>query len=425
MGRLNVNWDYVKVTPMTAEEFAKKLKYWKSIGMTEIKPDNGLTVSTYEKGFKHWFFYMDYCCVFEPLENLKIRIVNEEEDKEYQPYDCFSAVQKKSKELNNCGFGWQYGVVGKEFFELRKCVPRQISWYTKKQNYRFKKLKNCYKADVSSAFSYEATKKLPTWIGHKTVEGVVEPTAEYPFAFVSTGRLIIYGELDTDDFWRTPFYYDKDDRIKFLQEEKDKAKRFRYKKCELSKELGRETDAQVYTVLCRASKYTLKSTFEYFYFLKDNGDKRAKAIMNYFIGMCWQKRSPIYLHLAAVIIARCNKRMIDTATTLAKRGNVPLLIATDSVAWCGKPEEDLVDKKKFLGAFVSELYDGEMFVVRSKKYQMRKGNKLKTVYAGCTDRELYEFGELDDTEYEWMYHDGDVYRFTVDYNGCIVKEEII
>ena len=425
MGRLSVNWDYVKVTPMTAEEFAEKLKYWKSIGMTEIKPDNGLTVSTLEKGFKHWFFYMDYCCAFEPLQNVKIRIVNNEEDKEYQPYDCFMEVQKKSKELNRCGFGWQYGVIPQQFYELRRCVPRQISWYNKNEKYRYRKLDNCYKADVSSAFSYEATKMLPTWIDHKIVEGVAEPTAAYPFAFVSTGRLIIYGELDTDEFYRTPFYYTEWDKVKFMREEQKKAEKFRYKQCVLSKELGRETDARVYTVLCKASRYTLKSTFEYFYFLKNNGDKKAKAIMNYFIGMCWNKKSPIYLHLAAVIIARCNKRMIGTAEELAKRGNVPLLIATDSVAWYGKEEPDLVDKKKFLGAFISELDNGEMFVVRSKKYQMKKGDKIKTIYAGCTDRDKFEFGELDDNDYEWHYRDGNIVRLTIAADGSVVKEEIL
>lgn len=423
MGRLSVNWDYVKVTAMTAEEFANKLRYWKSIGMTEIKPDNGLTVSTFEKGFKHWFFYMDYCCAFEPLENIKIRIVNNDEDKEYEPYECFEAVQEKSKQLNRCGFGWQYGVVPRQFYEMRRCVPRQISWYNKNNNYRFKKLNNCWKADVSSAFSYEATKPLPTWIGHRIVEGEAMPTADYPFAFVSTGRTIIYGELDTDEFYKTPFYYSEFDRIKFMREEQKKAEKFRYKPLDLRKELGRDTDARIYTVLCKASNYTLKTTFEHFYFLKSNGDKKAKAIMNYFIGMCWNKKCPKYLHLAAVIIARCNKRMISTAEELARRGNVPLLIATDSVAWYGKEEADMVDKKKFLGAFISELDNGEMFVVRSKKYQMKKGDKIKTVYAGCTDRDRFAFGELDDTEYEWRYHDGNVVRLTIAADGSVLQEE--
>lgn len=68
------------------------------------------------------------------------------------------------------------------------------------------------------------------------------------------------------------------------------------------------------------------------YKAKQAGDLIAKSIMNQFIGYTWLRKQPQFLHLAAVILARCNNRIIKQAECLIDRGAIPVLIATDSIA---------------------------------------------------------------------------------------------
>lgn len=109
------------------------------------------------------------------------------------------------------------------------------------------------------------------------------------------------------------------------------------------------------------------------YKAKQAGDLIAKSIMNQFIGYTWLRKQPQFLHLAAVILARCNNRIIKQAECLIDRGAIPVLIATDSIAWIGKGDELITTDKahKTLGSFVVEMRDGEAIIAGPKVYQLR------------------------------------------------------
>lgn len=417
----NVDWTYLPSIPLTMEEVNKKLKYLNEQGVSEIKPDRGLTITSIEKCYNHYFWaYEQLHVCYDGI--YKYRIVQKEEDKEETPFDYFEEMKKTFYSIHKTSFNWHFGSIPKNFYELRCCVPSQLSWFSNK--YGGQELKGCYKADVSSAFSAEACKMLPTWREHVVKPGIVQPTAAYPFAFVSTGRLIIYNELDTDDFYLTPFYYDKGKLDKRNREVK---KNFGYPTLDIQKEIGYETKEKVYTVLMKASKYTLNATMNYYYNQKKDGDKTAKNVMNYFIGMCWRKKQPSHLHLAAVVIARCNKRMIDTAYELLRRNNTPILIATDSIAWIGKNEPDLTTTKKYLGAFVIEVINGEMIIKSSKCYQVKYQEKVGTYWSGVPKdlSSQLKFGEIKNAlDYDYEFIDGKFYRLTLENNVIINKEEL-
>ena len=87
-------------------------------------------------------------------------------------------------------------------------MPTQISWHNK--TYANKIISGITKADISSAFPYEATKRLPTLVGAQVVSERPYPTTEFPFVFGGNGRLIFLEEdgtiIDTDVLRASPFY---------------------------------------------------------------------------------------------------------------------------------------------------------------------------------------------------------------------------
>ena len=151
------------------------------------------------------------------------------------------------------------------------------------------------------------------------------------------------------------------------------------------------------------------------YEAKQQGDAAAKAIMNIFIGFCHKKTRPSFLHLAAVILARCDNRIIKMAECLINRGCTPLLIATDSIAWQGKvnnvflPSPIVSKQDKKLGAFVREFVDADICVASPKAYQIRDmfGNVI-TKWSGIKqgEREKLAFGEIAGKHtYGWVLSD--------------------
>ena len=153
---------------------------------------------------------------------------------------------------------------------------------------------------------------------------------------------------------------------------------------------------------------------EEIYERKKQGDKNAKLLMNTFIGYCWRRRQPNYFHLAAVIIARCDNRMVKEARRLLDRGHTPLLIATDSIMWLGKNDEmeqivKIKGKDTQLGDMCWEAYEAETIIEGSKCYQIRyPSGKIKTTWSGVSkaESEKAQFGDvLKGTTCEWYAQD--------------------
>lgn len=258
---------------------------------------------------------------------------------------------------------------------IKNCVPKQIAFINSVAKSRI--LENCYKADVSSAFPYQMTKTLPTLHDCKVKEGIVKPTEEYPFAFyVKSGHLEIYNELDTRKMKKRYYQYSLvyDDRVKKEEET---------------------------TILCKASQYNLKDEFEYMYSQRKI-DVNQKMYMNACIGYFHRNGDPRLSHIAAVVLARNNKAMLDRAIKLEKEGNIILYIATDSIVWKGT-RSDIAVYDKYLGSFTYEGENGKFFGRMVGAYQYLDENNILTTKCSYLknneEKASIKFGELPEPKY--------------------------
>lgn len=89
--------------------------------------------------------------------------------------------------------------------------------------------------------------------------------------------------------------------------------------------------------------------------------------------------------------------MINLAEDLINRGNTPLLIATDSIAWLGDSTAVDVSNTKVLGGFSWEAKSCNMVVASPKAYQMQfEDGSTITRWAGVdkTTTSSMAFGDI-------------------------------
>lgn len=208
---------------------------------------------------------------------------------EYTGKEAIQLLEYKFKEINNIGLLKAFGSVD-ESFKLN--IPRQF--YFVKETSKNKIIDGISILDFSSHYPSCGSNLLPDAHKIKKIGLIVPPTEEYPFAFYSTGHIAIYNELDTNNWVdiNNPFM------IYMLQKEV------------LTNKITDET----YTILMKASKYTLKDTYQYFYD-KRKEDEINKLVLNASIGYFHTKSYTTrkFAHLAAVIIARANNKMYNLA----------------------------------------------------------------------------------------------------------------
>lgn len=257
------------------------------------------------------------------------------------------------------------------FWKIKSCVPAPISYADDMATGYI--IKNCVKADVSSAFPYEASKSMPTLKGAITVQGRVPPSEEYPFAFYPfDGTLAIFGEFDSKYFFNHRAYkYDGYPDPPY---------------------------PAVETILCKKAddNGALSDIFETKYGNRVN-HPRNKSTMNSFIGFWHMRSRPAYSHMAAVVLARCNHRMFSLMSELENRGQDPILVNCDSIMWVGEAQPDLTSHVKKLGAFYEEGTEIEAAISSSKKYQLRYSDgTVKTVWSGIKKEytSQLEFGNI-------------------------------
>lgn len=297
---------------------------------------------------------------------LKDKSVEEKIENEQSGFDAFSHVNGRFKELTGMGLKVAFSGEKELYKAIKKSVPKQISYFNEKFEGKF--LKNVFKADVSSAFSSQIVgKPIPTLQDAKVEKGVVEPSEEFPFAFYKNSHhLKIYGE-NVDTRTHNCVYYEKfysqiyDDEV----EEEETI---------LLKRAPEELEKALWTV------------FQELYDKRHDGEQ-FKFFMNAGIGFMHKNSNPILSHIAAVTIARINDRMLKLCYNLKERGQVVLLIATDSEAWQGTAADDLATNEKFLGSFTYEHKNCEFYGTGPKRYQIKDGDKLVTKCAGLKKEE--------------------------------------
>ena len=282
-----------------------------------------------------------------------------------------------------------FGKVTTDYYDfIRTCVPSQISW----SDYDISgiTLLNCNKADISSAFPFEASKSLPDFRYHKECYEYVMPTQEYPFAFYDNGGLCFIEEdgtvIDTRQWDRS--YYS-------LERQYNSRKQTSRERNYVNSLFAPKT------ILFKKSCYNLAAVFRKLYDLrKDN--PIAKATMNMSIGYMWRRQCPNLAHLAAVTIARCNERIINAWRQIESKGGTVVLVATDSIAWRGDANLIETTTTKDLGNLVMEYESCKMIVVSPKCYQLKtKEGKTKSFWAGKSKEYTSKliFGDMKKVDY--------------------------
>lgn len=245
------------------------------------------------------------------------------------------------------------GVTEREAFgysdpELNKCVPKQL--YHVNSRWLNKKIDCAGKADFSSHYPANIKGPLPNWSKLKRVDGRVDPTPAYPFAFYTrSGHLAEFYSFDTHD------WLDEDLCGDLFGAHHSKVKP--------------EDDV---TILCPEAPYRLDSTIDFLYNKKTLGESidgmPAKTILVSSIGYkhlrgALNTRNRLY-HLAAVCIARANQRMIDLYN---KHRRSVLQIIVDGIIYMGAHK--IGEDTKALGELHQELTD-QSFIMRGANQYM-------------------------------------------------------
>lgn len=292
----------------------------------------------------------DYDCrIFRYVVTKATEVPEEDED----VYSLWLMVKEKINELCGQSLSSIFGGLPQEYHKYRTIVPKPIDWVN--PTFQGKIVNNCVKADICSAYGTEASGVLPDLhaASRQVVNGKVAPSEEWPFAFyLESGEMAIWGEGSSEDLKKTRYMREP---VRFVDEER--------------------------TLLCKAAKVSLRPVFEYLYeHRKEN--QSFKLAMNATIGMFHRKRftgeQDNLWPLAAVIKFRCDKRIIDLCDKLIEMGQVPMLINTDSITWCGNDTSLTVTEKK-LGNFRIEYENCSLLYLGPKKYQ------IKSIPYGETD----------------------------------------
>ena len=288
-----------------------------------------------------------------------------EDKEELEVVDAWEIFKKVVKEKTGLSLFKMWPGLPKELHSGRECVPSPINWC--EPVFLKKKISGCTKADICSAYGTEASKSMPdTRPGHYLVKkGRIAASEKYPFAFyLVSGDMEVWGEGT----------HKSDKHLVEIKEEQ--------------------------TLLCERSPYCLKDAFTWLYDnRKDNPE--YKYVMNISIGMFHRRNFSAgedIWPLAAVVKFRCNKRINDLCDFLREKGQIPLLINTDSICWHGDNVECAMPKTaKKLGNFCLEYENCSLLYKGSKCYQVEHEDGVLTRWSGFRKKDYkteFAFGDI-------------------------------
>lgn len=244
---------------------------------------------------------------------------------------------------------------------LRACVPKQF--YYIKDRLCNTVLSNVSKADMSSHYPANITGSLPDIRTAIRVEGEVDPSAEYPFAFyIGSGHCAEYKRFDTREWANHEIAYSL---LNEANERSIQGRKFKYY-------VPRYKEKTQYTLLCKPSKYTLTDEMQFFYNKKNlDNDPTAKMVMNAFIGFCHPKadrQSYRLYHLAAICIGRANQLMIETAEKIGVENVLQLVV--DGIIYIDEDAQITTYSKaeKQLGRLILENYKEQFKMIGTNQY---------------------------------------------------------
>lgn len=226
-----------------------------------------------------------------------------------------------------------------------------------------------YKADFSSAYPYQLTLPLPTTKGMLKEFGAVEPKEGYIAYWVNSGH-IIGGGVDTRKLAQHPLY----------------------KKYAKFKQVENEI-----TYLLPISEYSLAAVMQEMYDKRKINEQMKDAMVS-FIGMLRSRKhfQKAYMgHISALVYARHITAMCNAYDTIVAEGGKPIMYATDSIIWLGKPSTAAVQEKK-LGVFHSEYEGARMCIKACGVYAIEDGGKLAVVKHQGQHASTIKYNTLED-----------------------------
>lgn len=198
-------------------------------------------------------------------------------------------------------------------------------------------LSHAYKADISSAYPYQAT--FPVTTMKKMLgpfNGAIEPPQGYVAYWIKSGHIIESMEdgADTRTLLEDPLYKDRH-KFKDIPEKEE------------------------ITYLLPYSKYSL-APIMYQVYSERKENPRAKGWMNSFFGKLRSRKeyqSQYIGHISALVYARHVQYMCKIDKILKSQGRAPMMYATDSIIWLGGPSDITENDSKYLGCFALEYED--------------------------------------------------------------------
>lgn len=289
---------------------------------------------------------------------------NEDKDEKEQGLGIAGCrlVDKDFKELYGVSLRVGFGVVEKDYDDIRHCAVAAAPLIYVVPKWMDRVYSHGYKADISSAYPDCLRGLLPDWHTVEKKPGRVEPNEEYPFIFWNDGHSAEYQGYDTREFVKNKWFLATNDKGN-------------------NKLVAFKSKEPLVSYCCKASKYKLTETMEYIYRKKEMpGEDRQKwkDLFVAFIGKFFEE-TPYsdykHPHLATVCHGRQIKKMLDITAALEAEGNIPISFATDSIIWCGKGSKTTTNKEdKVLGSFVSEFEDADFAFAGVGVYAMSKDN---------------------------------------------------
>ena len=319
--------------------------------------------------------------------------------------------EQKFTELNNTTLRRAFGFVDKS---LKRCIPKQFYYI----NNRFvgKRVK-ASSIDASSQYPSGCLGRLPDVHTAIRLKGRVAPSEEYPFAFYASGHCAEYKVFDTHNWLASRYAFNlfrlganDEYRLRTLKDEDDE------------------------TILMKASKYTMDSTWNYFYDIKNTYKKdteeykTSKLIMNKTIG-CWhrkdksKKRIMSYddhgsyqlAHVVAIAIARGNQKILDM---IDKIGEFFVIhVCVDGIIYLGDRKFGIDESE--LGIFSQEFINADFEMAGMNVYCAKSDNKCIKFKHGGYD--LLDGKEIDENQ---EFDFSDLYKLRAkEHVGDILWEE--
>lgn len=357
-----INWNGVNkiyLHPLKINQFLEENQI-KPIRLPKGKKSKVVEDELYNKGFKRLGpqGQVEFCGLYsnDKLEAVPFRfgIKKAEIDQKQDSYDIsgldawlyFKNWLKISKGLP------------KKYHENRTCAPYPIDWCN--DGYTERELRHVNKADISSAYGYQLTNPLlPDLLEYKEVNSKVEPSEEWPFAFyLDNNSMTIYNEGSSLSWKDNRFATSAKKNIKF-------------------------DITETRTLLMKGKDYGLKPLIDKMY-AERSIKPENKSYMNLLVGFMDQKDyyagQIVAWPIRAVIIYRCNQRILNLCEELKDNWSIPVLINTDSISWLGDYNPSI--KEKHLGSFTTEYIDCNMIIRSVKCYQIKSGDEVLTRYSG-------------------------------------------